>query len=39
VNFNEKLFFTVSFIVAAFIARLIWWVEFCLKMEVKHGIK
>jgi len=39
VNFNEKLYFAVGFIIAEFIARLIWRVEYCLKMEVKRGIK
>jgi hypothetical protein len=36
VSFNEKVYFAVGSIMAEFIARLIWWVEYCLKMEVTH---
>ena len=35
---TEKMYFAAGFFIAAFVARLIWWVEYCLKVEANHGI-
>ena len=36
-KFTEKMYFAAGFCIAAFVARLIWWVEYYLKVEAKHG--